>query len=180
MLGPMWNDPGEFMVNWTFVYKNYEGLVGKAGGPADEQAFDDLGWARYPATVEGQESRPPIGGIQIGVGAYSDNPDEAMAAAECITSTEAQVTLALEAGLMPSTNAAYEEVIADGAYPEDLVTLWRESVDTGGPRPKSAFYATISNAIQTEWHAPSSVDPGSTPEDSATFLEAVLEGKELL
>ena len=24
---------GEFMTNWTFVYKNYEGLIGKPGGP---------------------------------------------------------------------------------------------------------------------------------------------------
>ena len=180
VLGPMWTDPGEFMVNWTFVYKNYEGLVGAAGGPADEQAFEDLGWARYPASVEGEESRPPIGGIDIGVGAFSENLEWAQEAAECITSTEAQVDLALEGGLMPSTNSAYEEVAARGADPQDLIELFRTSVDTGGPRPKSAFYATISNAIQTEWHAPSSVDPQSTPEESATFLEAVLEGKELL
>lgn len=180
VLGPMWSDPGEFMVNWTFVYKNYEGQVGAAGGPKDDQAFEDLGWARYPATVEGEESRPPIGGIDIGVGAYSEHPDWAAEAAECITSTEAQVDLALKAGLMPSTNAAYEEVASSGDYPEDLVELFRDSVDTGGPRPKSAFYATISNALQTQWHAPGSVDPSSTPKESATFLEAVLEGKELL
>lgn len=180
VLGPMWSDPGEFMVNWTFVYKNYEGLIGAAGGPADEAAFEDLGFARYPASVEGEESRPPIGGIDIGVGAYSENLEWAQEAAECITSTEAQVDLALEGGLMPSTNAAYEEVAASGDYPEELIELFRSSVDTGGPRPKTAFYATISNAIQTEWHSPGSVDPDSTPKDSAKFLEAVLEGKELL
>ena len=47
--------PGEFMVNWTFVYANYKGLVGSPGGPADEQEFEDLGWARYPQTVEGED-----------------------------------------------------------------------------------------------------------------------------
>ena len=45
---------GEFMTNWTFVYKNYEGLVGKAGGPADEEQFKDLGWARYPRDRRGR------------------------------------------------------------------------------------------------------------------------------
>ena len=40
--------------------------------------------------------------------------------------------------------------------------------------------ATISNAIQAQWHAPSSVDPQSTPEESAEFLQAVLRGEELL
>ncbi|KRA38423.1 MULTISPECIES: extracellular solute-binding protein [unclassified Nocardioides] len=171
--------PGEFMTNWTFVYKNYEGLVDTPGGPTKDQ-FADLGWARYPATVEGEESRPPVGGIDIGVGAYSEHPDWATEAAECITSQQAQVDLALEAGLMPSTNAAYDEVAASGQFPKDLIELYRTSVDEGGPRPKSAFYAMISGAIQSRWHSPTSVDPDSTPEDSAKYLKDVLEGKSLL
>jgi multiple sugar transport system substrate-binding protein len=171
--------PGEFMVNWTFVYKNYEGLIDQAGGPTKDQ-FADLGWTRYPATVEGETSKPPVGGIDIGVGAYSEHPDWAMEAARCITSEKAQVDLALTDGLMPSTNAAYDEVAASGNYPKDLIELFRTSVDEGGPRPKSAFYAMISGAIQAKWHSPRSVDPGSTPEESATYLKDVLEGKSLL
>ncbi|QYJ02613.1 extracellular solute-binding protein [Nocardioides panacisoli] len=180
VLGPMWTDPGEFMVNWTFVYATYRDTVGQPGGPADEQAFEDLGWARYPATVEGEESRPPIGGIHIGVGAYSDHPDHAAEAAACVTSTQAQVDLALNNGLMPSTEEAYEEVADSGEFPEDLIDLYRTSVDTGGPRPKSAFYPLISNAVQDQWHSPASVDPDRTPQRSADFLRAVLSGEELL
>ena len=185
-LGRMYPDPegeqgaGEFMVNWTFTYKNYEGLIGAPGGPADKKAFEDFGWARYPQTVEGETSKPPVGGIDIGVGAYSDYPDFAMEAAECITSKQAQVDLALEAGLMPSTNSAYEEVAASGDYPKDLLELFRTSVDEGGPRPKSAFYAMISGAVQERWHSPTGVDPDSTPEESDQYLEDVLQGKALL
>ena len=171
---------GEFMTNWTFVYKNYEDLVGEAGGPADEEQLKDLGWARYPATVEGEASKPPIGGIDIGVGAYSKNPEFAMEAAECVTSQETQVDLALTDGLMPSTNTAYEAVVKDGSYPADLVELWRTSVDEGGPRPKSAFYGLISSAIQARWHSPNAVDPDTTPKRSGDYLQAVLEGKALL
>jgi len=180
-LGQMFpkNGPGEFMANWTFVYKNYEGSIDQAGGPTKEQ-FDDLRWARYPATVEGEVSKPPVGGIDIGVGAFSKHPDWAAEAAACITSEQAQVDLALEAGLMPSTNAAYDEVAASGDYPEDLIELYRTSVDEGGPRPKSAYYSMISGAIQSTWHSPESVDPDTTPEESATYLEDVLEGKSLL
>ena len=169
---------GEFMTNWTFVYKLYEGQI--ETGEITQELFDDLGYARYPATVEGEPSKPPIGGIDIGVGAYSAHPDFAMAAAQCITKTEAQVDLAINNGLMPSTNSAYEAVIEDGSYPADLVELWRTSVDEGGPRPKSAFYSLISSAIQARWHSPASVDPGSTPKDSADYLQDVLEGKALL
>ena len=170
---------GEFMLNWTFAYKFYEGLIDAPDGITKEE-FDDLGYARYPQTIEGEPSRPPIGGIDIGVGAYSEHPDFAMEAAQCITSTKAQVDLAINNGLMPSTNSAYDEVAASGDFPEDLIELYRTSVDEGGPRPKSAFYALISSAVQAEWHSPNSVDPDSTPKDSAEYLKDVLEGKALL
>jgi multiple sugar transport system substrate-binding protein len=170
---------GEFMLNWTFAYKFYEGLIDAPDGITKEQ-FDDLGYARYPQTVEGEDSKPPIGGIDIGVGAYSEHPDFAMEAAQCITSTKAQVDLAINNGLMPSTNTAYDEVAATGDFPEDLIELYRTSVDEGGPRPKSAFYALISSAVQAEWHSPNTVDPDSTPKNSAEYLQDVLEGKALL
>jgi multiple sugar transport system substrate-binding protein len=171
---------GEFMVNWTFVYKNYQGLVGQPGGPADKKQFEDLGWARYPRTVEGEPSKPPVGGIDIGVGAYSDHPDFAMEAAQCITDTKVQVDLAMENGLMPSTNSAYDEVAKSGDYPKDLIELFRTSIDEGGPRPKSAFYQMISGALQQTWHSPRSVSPDQTPKKSSDYVEAVLEGKALL
>lgn len=180
-LGQMFpkSGPGEFMTNWTFVYKNYEGQVGTADGPTKDQ-LADLGWARYPQTVAGEASKPPVGGIDIGVGAYTEHPEWAAEAARCITSEKAQVDLALEAGLMPSTNAAYDEVAASGDYPKDLLELYRTSVDEGGPRPKSAFYALISSAVQATWHSPRAVDPDRTPRESSRYLRDVLEGKSLL
>lgn len=170
---------GEFMTNWTFVYKNYEGLIGKPGGPKDKAGFGDLGWARYPQTVEGEESKPPIGGIDIGVGAYSKHPDFAQAAAICITDAKAQTALAVNEGLMPSRQSVYDSAELKKAYPADLLTLFSESVDSGGPRPKSAFYSQVSSAVQSRWHSPTSVGPG-TPAKSAAFLKAILSGKALL
>lgn len=170
---------GEFMMNWTFVYKNYEGLIGKPGGPEDDAAFDDLGWARYPQTVAGEESKPPIGGIDIGVGAYSKHPEFAQEAAICVSSSKAQAALAVNEGLMPSRQSVYDSAELQDAYPADLLQLWRDSVDSGGPRPKSAFYSQISSAVQSEWHSPASVGP-STPGKSAAFLKDVLSGKALL
>lgn len=172
--------PGEFMTSWTFVYKNYVDLMGQPGGPADEQELEDLGFARYPQTVAGEESKPPIGGIDIGVGAYSDNKEWAQEAAMCVSDPEAQLELAVTEGLMPSRASVYEEQRLLEAYPAELLDLWRTSIDSGGPRPKSAFYSQISNAVQSRWHSPNNVDPGSTPEESAEFLEAVLSGEALL
>ena len=176
-LGLMYEGAGEFMVNWTFVYQNYKTLVDS--GDLTKEQLDDLGWARYPQTVQAEESKPPIGGIDIGVGAYSENSEYALEAAECVTSPDAQVQLAINEGLMPSRSSAYQDEELAKAYPADLLELWQESVDSGGPRPKSAYYATISAALQSTWHAPTEVDE-STPEESAKFLSDVLEGKALL
>ncbi len=171
------NGPGEFMVNWTFVYKNYEGLI-ETGGLTQEQ-FDDLGWTRYPETVAGEESRPPVGGIDIGVGAYSKHLDWAQEAAICVSGKDAQTQLAVNDGLMPSRSSVYESQELKDAYPTDLLSLFEQSLDSGGPRPKSAFYSQISSAIQSVWHSPTSVNP-DTPEKSAEFLSDVLAGRRIL
>jgi multiple sugar transport system substrate-binding protein len=170
---------GEFMTNWTFVYKNYEGLVGKPGGPKDKAEFEDLGWVRYPETVEGKESRPPLGGIAIGVGAYSKHRTFAQEAAMCVTDSDAQAALAVDQGFMPSRESVYASKDLTEAYPADLLTLFSQSIDTAGTRPKSAFYSQISSALQSRWHSPTSVTSG-TPKKSADFLNQILEGKALL
>lgn len=172
--------PGEFMTNWTFVYKNYEGLIGKAGGPKDKKGLEDLGWARYPQTVAGEQSKPPIGGIDIGVGAYSKHLDYAQQAAVCVTSAKAQSALAVNEGLMPSRQSVYDSPELKKAYPASLLELYSQSIETGGPRPKSAFYSQISSAVQSRWHSPTSVNPRTTPERSAAFLKSILRGEALL
>lgn len=177
-LGAMFTGAGEFMTNWTFVYKNYTGLV--ESGDLTQGDLADLGWARYPQTVAGQDSRPPIGGIDIGVGAFSKNPDFALEAANCVTSSKAQVDLAVNEGLMPSRTSAYQDPKLAQAYPADLLALYSDSVDTGAPRPKSAYYATVSAAVQSVWHPPTQVNPDTTPTKSARFLEQILAGKALL
>lgn len=178
-LGQMFPEDGagEFMTNWTFVYKNYK--------PSDdndftEEQFSDLGYTRYPQTVAGEESRPPVGGIDIGVGAFSEHPDWALTAAQCVSTPDAQTALAVNEGLMPSQAEAYDSQDLKDAYPQDLLTLFQDSLDAGGTRPKSAYYALISQAIQSRWHSPDSVDPDTTPEESAKFLRDVLDGKALL
>ena len=169
VIGPF-ADPGGFMVNWTFIYNTVK---------PDEPTFDDLGFARYPATVEGQESKPPIGGINIGVSKFTDDRDIALEAVECLTSEENQVTYAVETGNMPAREAAYQDAELQKQFPEELLTLWLKSIDTAGPRPPSPYWGTIVGAVLNNWHPASSVGEG-TPQRSATFIENVLSGDALL
>ena len=108
VLGPLGSDQGGFMVNWTFAYNNYK---------ADEKVLDDLGWARYPQTVQGEQSRPPIGGINVGISKFGKNQDLAAKAVQCITSEAEQVTYAIDTANMPAREAAYENAEAEGAVP---------------------------------------------------------------
>lgn len=179
-LGAMFAEgsPGEFMTNWTFVYKNYE--PSETNTVVDAEQFEDLAWARYPRTVEGEDSKPPVGGINIGVGAYTENEEFALEAAQCVTDDQAQLDLAVNEGLMPARSSVYDDPELAEAYDASLLELFRESVEEGGPRPKSAFYNQISGAVQSVWHSPFDVDPESTPQESAQFLEDVLQGRALL
>lgn len=170
VLGPFATDRGGFQVNWTFVYNNYAG---------DAATFEDLGWARYPATVEGEPSRPPIGGINVGIGASTDQPELALEAVQCITSLENQVQYAVETANMPARTAAYEDAGLQEQFPADLLDLFRTSIDEAGPRPPSAYWATIVNATLDRWHPADSVDDG-TPADSASLIHDALRGNVLL
>jgi multiple sugar transport system substrate-binding protein len=171
VLGPFAGDPGGFQVNWTFVYNNYK---------ADEAVFNDVGWAMYPATVEGEEARPPIGGINIGIGAFTEYPDSAVEAMKCVTSEENQVTYAVETANMPAREGAYEDAGLKEQFPPDLLQLFRDSIDAAGPRPGSAYWSTIVNATLEEWHPAGSVDPEETPDASADFIDDALHNRVLL
>lgn len=173
----MYAGAGEFMTNWTFVYNNY--APSDDSGFTQEQ-FDDLGWARYPQTVAGEESRPPVGGIDIAVGEFTENKDFAFEAAQCVSSADAQRQLAVNDALMPSRQSVYDAPELADAFDPTLLQLWQESLEAGAPRPKSAYYNLISGAVQASWHSPNDVSPETTPADSAQYLRDVLSGDALL
>lgn len=162
---------GSFMVNWTYIFHNY-----------DETAPDvakDIGYTRYPQTVEGEESRPPYGGIGIGVSAYSEHTDLALEAAMCLVSPENQGVNAEITGNMPASPAGYEYPPLQEAYPADLLALFQESVESAAPRPATPYWSDISSGLQSTWHPPGSVN-SSTPPDSASFINQVIQGEVLL
>ncbi|GAB3031827.1 sugar ABC transporter substrate-binding protein [Nocardioides flavus (ex Wang et al. 2016)] len=163
------SDAGSFLVNWTYIWGNY----------GDDRLGDDIGFARYPRTVEGEESRPPYGGIGIGVSAFSDEKELAVQALECLTSPESQAVNAEKTGNMPSSPAGYDQEAVKELFPPELIDLFQESLEAAAPRTLSPYWSDISGAIQSTWHPPSSVDE-QTPEQSAQFIEDVLQGRRLL
>ena len=59
-------------------------------GALDQSVVDDIGWARYPRVDAGQPSAPPLGGINLAIGAFTKHPDQASRRSKCITSLKNQ------------------------------------------------------------------------------------------
>ncbi|WP_028639162.1 extracellular solute-binding protein [Nocardioides sp. URHA0032] len=164
---------GAFMVNWTYIFNSYE---------ATNPGFNkDIGYTRYPQTVQGQESHPPYGGIGLGVSAYSNHVDEAMQAVECLTSPENQEVNAEITGNMPASQAGYgaNDNALQKIYPADLLKLFQDSLDAAAPRTVTPYWSDISGGLQSTWHPPSGVNAG-TPAESQSFVDDVLHGRSLL
>jgi len=170
VLGPFATSEGAFQVNWTFTYGNYA---------TDKKTQQDIGWAQYPETVAGKASRPPFGGINIGINKSTKYPSQALAAIKCITSQQNQIEYAVQTGNMPARAAAYDAKALKKVYPTALLNAFRDSFHHAGPRPISPYWSDISSAVQSTWHPPSSVT-SNTPPSSATFITDILHGKALL
>jgi multiple sugar transport system substrate-binding protein len=138
----------------------------------------DVGWARYPETVQGKESKPPFGGIEIGVGSASKRKALAFEAATCITSQESQTQYMIGSGNPAARKKVYDDAKVREAFP--MAAQIRDSLATAAPRPLTAYYGDVSLAIQDGFHPPSSVNPDTTPRATSQFLLAVLKGDKLL
>jgi multiple sugar transport system substrate-binding protein len=144
-----------FMINYPFVYPS-----------ASENApdvFKQMDAAKYPAVVEGEESRPPLGGIHLAVSRYSNNPDLTFDAIACLVQPENQLIAATLGGLPPVTESVYDTKGIEKAYPgfSDLI---RQSIEDAAPRPQTPAYTDLSLAIQRALHPPSEIDPDDVGE----------------
>lgn len=169
-------DNGSFMVNYPFVWPATLGAV--EAGSIDQSVVDDIGWTLFPTVTEGEDTAPPLGGINLGVGAASDDPDLAYEAIECIVKPENQTEYFITNGNPPSNSEAYDDPAIEEDFP--MATTIRDSLELAAPRPQTPFYNEISTGLQQEWSPPNEVDPDTTPERSQEFITAVLRGERLL
>lgn len=169
-------DKGSFMVNWPFVWSSTQG--GVEAGSLDQSLLDDIGWTLYPQTVEGKDTRPPYGGISLGVGAFSDHTDLAYEAAQCIVTPENQAAYFVSDGNPAASTTAYDDPAVQEAYP--MYDVIRQSLEQAAPRPQTPFYNEVSTGLQQTWYPPSSVTEDGTPVKSTDFITAVLRGERLL
>ncbi|WP_433331873.1 extracellular solute-binding protein [Spirillospora sp. CA-294931] len=168
---------GGFLVNWPYVWAAENGDA--KDGVIDKGIPADLGWARYPKVSPDKESKPPFGGIELGVGAYGKHKKGfAVDAAKCITSPENMKKYMLAEGNPAARAEIYDDPEIKKQFP--MAALIRDSINAAEPRPITPYYGDVSAAVQSRWHAPATVNPESTPRKSSEFVRQVLQGQALL
>jgi multiple sugar transport system substrate-binding protein len=163
-----------FMVNYTFAY-------GSALANAPDVA-KNMGFAKFPKVDPNLPSKPPLGGFNLGVGAYSDNPDLAFEAAACLSNPKSELTATELDGLPPSRSNLYTNKVVKKAYP-GFAPLVKSSIESAGPRPLTPAYQDVSLAIQDSIQPPDKIDPNdvsSAYDDLRGNVEDAVERKGLL
>jgi multiple sugar transport system substrate-binding protein len=154
-----------FQINYTFAY-------GSALANAPDIA-KNMGFTKFPKVVPNLPSKPPLGGFNLGVGAYSNNPDLAFRAAACLSNAKSELTATELDGLPPSRSNLYTNKVVEKAYP-GFAPLVKRSIESAGPRPLTPAYQDVSLAIQDAIQPPSKINPDD-PTSSYDELKSNLE-----
>jgi multiple sugar transport system substrate-binding protein len=162
-----------FMVNYPFVHPS-----AKENAP---EVFRNMGVAKYPKVVRELESKPPLGGINVGVSAFSKKKDLAFEAIECLIQPENQLDIAEKGGLPPVREDLYDREEIESIYP-GFADLVRQSIEDAAPRPsESPAYQDLSLAIQRAVHPTTELtDPAEAYERLRDRVEQAINREGLL
>ena len=163
-----------FMLNYPFVYPS-----AKENAP---EVFKNLGAARYPRVVDDIPSEPPLGGIILGVSAFSNHKPEAFDAIKCLIQPQNQLEIAAAAGVPPVVSSLYDTKKIEQIYP-GFSALLKESIEAAAPRPVTPAYQDLSLAIQRVIHPVSDIsptDPAPTTKELREKVETALNVEGLL
>jgi multiple sugar transport system substrate-binding protein len=137
-----------------------------------------MGWARWPSISRDRESRVTIGGINLGVGAYSKHPESAFAAASCLASENNQRLAAVKGGLPPTITSLYRDSKVREIFPFADILL--ETLNNGVQRPQTPLYNDISLAISHTLHPMRSINPEKDVRRLRKKIERALHSEGLL
>jgi multiple sugar transport system substrate-binding protein len=158
------------MVNYTYVWPS-----ARANAPAVAR---HMAWARWPAVEPDRPSRVTIGGINLGVGAFTRHPDLALEAAACIAAADNQRIAAERGGLPPTTAALYDDPAVRKTFP--FADLLRATLRDAVQRPRTPLYNDVSLAISRTLHPMSTIEPARDVERLRDAVRHALRSQGLL
>jgi len=128
--------------------------------------------------VAGRPSHVTIGGINLGVSAFSPHPDVAFAAALCLRDADNQRFAAVHGGLPPTLSALYDDPDLRREYP--FADTIREALATASVRPLTPAYTNVSLEIQSALAPPSGIQPQRILGDLRTSIGNALNSQGLV
>jgi trehalose/maltose transport system substrate-binding protein len=159
-----------FEVNYPFVYPSAQ-----QNAPAIAK---QMAWTEYPRVDAKLPSRPPVGGIDLAVSAFSTHQPQAFDAIQCLRDRDNQLRNAVKGGLPPTLASLYRDPrLINGGYPFAAEIL--DSLQRGGVRPKTPAYQSVSIAISTTLYPPSAAGPGKLVQLRGQLQDAI-ESKGLI
>ena len=148
-----------FMRNWPYAY-----ALGKESAIAD-----DFDIATFPGFA-GNEGAGVVGGYNLGISAYSDNPEGSLAFAEFLV-TPAVQKQAMEATLPATVTEVYKDPKVREALPFAPELL--KAVEQAEARPVSPVYTQISQAIYDNVFEV--LNGRTSPDEAATTMNSQIE-----
>jgi multiple sugar transport system substrate-binding protein len=144
-----------FMRNWPYAY-----ALGK-----ESKIADDFAVTTFPE-YGGNPGAGVLGGYDLAISAYSENPEGALAFANFATSPDAQVIQASKASLPAVLTDVYDDPQVQKALP--FAAELRKAVEQAKPRPVSPVYPQISEAIYNNVFAV--LQGEMSPDEAATKM----------
>jgi multiple sugar transport system substrate-binding protein len=148
-----------FMRNWPYAY-----ALGKESSIAD-----DFDIATFPGFA-GNEGAGVVGGYNLGISAFTDNPEGSLAFAEFLVTPQVQKQ-AMEATLPATVTAVYKDPKVRKALPFAPELL--KAVEQAEARPVSPVYTQISQAIYDNVFEV--LNGRTSPDEAATSMNSQIE-----
>lgn len=164
------NSNSDFMINWPYVYPSVLS--------ADPALAKDYGVAPYPEVTAGTPAKAPLGGYNLGIGAYTHNRSAALAAINCLTEPAQQRTIATTGGQPSVLRALGDDAAIKKVLP--FLPLMTQQLETAAPRPVTANYNDISLAVRQVLHPMSSINPQKSYSSLRDLLQRALKSQAVL
>ena len=159
------NGRATFMRNWPYAY-----ALGNAEGSKVAGKFKVMPFPEF----EGGGKAAILGGHNLVISQFSENPGAALALVEFLTSEKEQIIMFRDYSLAPTIASAYDDPGVQKKY--DFATELKESVAQARSRPVSPVYPQISQAIYKNVNAALSgqMEPQAALTQAQTDIEKAL------
>ena len=155
-----------FMRNWPYAYS-----LGNGDDSAVKDKFDVV---PLPVGPSGDTSAATLGGWNLAVSKYSDEPEAAIEMVKFLASYDIQKERAINSSRLPTIMALYED--ADVAAEQPVIPKWLSIFEQAVPRPSAPTKGNYNEVSQAFWTAVhNSLSGNGSAADNLADLEKQLK-----